>query len=96
MAVELALVDLDRRVAVVRADDDGCPSFAHALRGTLAAMLAVPTWHVIVAFGQEGRVPLRAPVASVVDQARHWASERDCRLTVTTRGGTSQRSPAEQ
>jgi hypothetical protein len=95
VAVELALVDLDRRLAVVRADDDGFPSFPHALRGTLAAMLAVPTWHVIVAFDPASARPFRPPVAAVVDQATRWARERNCRLTVTTRGPTSQHAPVE-
>lgn len=95
MAVELALVDLDRRLAVVRADDDGFPSFPHALRGTLAAMLAVPTWHVIVAFDPPAAYPLRPPVAAVVDQATRWARERNCRLTVTTRGVPSHTAAVE-
>jgi hypothetical protein len=80
----VAVIDLERRVAVVRAGDDGGDAFPHALRGTLAAMLAEPTWHVVVAFEAEG--PARPEVARVIDQAREWARQARCRLSVTSYG----------
>lgn len=80
--VRVAVIDLERRVAVVRAGDDGADAFPHALRGTLAAMLADPRWHVVVAFEAEG--PARPEVAGVIDQAREWARRGGCRLSVTS------------
>lgn len=86
--VKLSAVDLLRRVAVVRVADDGRDELLpHALRGTLAAMLSEPTWHVVVAF--ETEAPHRDSVTQVLDQARHWAGEQDCRLTVTTLRGVA-------
>ncbi len=82
MTVRVSVLDLDRRIAVVSAADDGYEAFPHVLRGTLAAMFAEATWHVVVAFEDEG--PPRAAVAEVLAQAARWAAERDCRLTVTT------------
>lgn len=84
MAVELAVLDLVRRVAVVRAVDDGHATFPHVLRGALAAMLADHTWRVVVAF--DPGTSLRPAVADVVEQAKRWAAERQCVLTVTFRG----------
>lgn len=81
MPVRLSSVDLDRRTAVVRITDDGRDEVPHALRGTLAALFDQPRWHVVVAFERE--VPLRPEVGDVLDQARDWATERDCRLSVT-------------
>ncbi len=78
--VRVAVIDLERRLAVVRADDDGAAGFPHALRGTLAALLSDPTWHVVVAFGDDA--PPRAEVASVLKQADAWAAEAGCRLSV--------------
>lgn len=91
MTVRVSVLDLDRRVAVVRAVDDGRDSFPHVLRGTLAAMFAEPTWHVVVAF--DGDVPLRPRVFDVLAQAGTWAEDRGCRLTVTTlaRAGAASR-----
>lgn len=84
--VKLSAVDLLRRVAVVRVQDDGRDELLpHALRGTLAAMLSEPTWHVVVAF--ESGTPPRDPVARVLAQAHRWAGEQDCRLTVTNPEG---------
>ena len=84
--VTLSAVDLLRRVAVVRVEDDGRDELLpHALRGTLAAMLSEPTWHVVVAFGTAA--PHREHVTRVLDQARNGAGELDCRLTVTTMHG---------
>ena len=84
--VKLSAVDLLRRVAVVRVQDDGRDELLpHALRGTLAAMLSEPTWHVVVAF--ENGTPPRDTVEEVLDQARGWAGEQDCRLTVTSPQG---------
>lgn len=81
MTVRLASIDLVGRVAVVRVADDGRDVFPHVLRGALAAMLAEATWHVVVA--RESDDPLRHAVTDVLDQARRWAAERDCRLSVT-------------
>lgn len=81
VTVQVAVLDLERRVAVVRAGDDGGDAFPHVLRGTLAAMFAEPTWHVVVAF--EWEVPTRSRVLEVLAQARTWAAERGCHLTVT-------------
>jgi hypothetical protein len=78
----VAVIDLERRTAVVRADDDGAAGFPHALRGTLAALLTDPTWHVIVALG-DGRAP-RSEVANVLRQASEWAREGGCRLSVAS------------
>ena len=80
--VRVAVIDLERRMAVVRADDDGKEAFPHALRGTLAAMLTEPTWHVVVAL-DEPDAP-RAAVADVLTQARAWADEGGCRLSVSS------------
>lgn len=84
MTVRVSVLDLDRRIAVVRAADDGYDAFPHVLRGTLAAMFAEATWHVVVAF--EDEAPPRPPVEAVLRQAGRWAAERDCRFTVTTIG----------
>ena len=81
MTVRMALVDLVRRVAVVRVADDGRDELPHILRGTLAALLAEPRWHVVVAFDDDG--PRRHKVGAVLDQARAWAVEADCRFSVT-------------
>ena len=81
MSVRLSSVDLVRRTAVVRVADDGRDEFPHALRGTLAALFDAPTWHVVVAFERDA--PVRPEVSEVLDQARGWAAERDCRLSVT-------------
>ncbi len=89
MTVEIVLLDLDDRVAVVRAADDGTTAFPHVLRGTLAAMLAVPTWHVVVAFDR-GIAP-GPHVTAVLDHARDWADERGCELSVVV-GGMSARA----
>lgn len=83
MTVRVSVLDLDRRIAVVRAEDNGYDTFPHVLRGTLAAMFAEATWHVVVAFDDDQ--PPRREVAAVLDQARIWSRERACRLTVTTR-----------
>lgn len=80
--VRVSVLDLERRITVVRADDDGRPAFPHVLRGVLAAMLAEPTWHVVVAFADG--LPLRPEVTEVLDQAKRWAGERECALTVTS------------
>jgi hypothetical protein len=88
----VAVIDLERRVAVLRADDDGAQAFPHALRGALAAMLAEPTWHVVLAFDDE--VPERDAVNDVIDQARQWADERRCRLSVTTYAGLARATEA--
>lgn len=80
--VRVAVIDLERRTAVVRADDDGAAGFPHALRGTLAAMLSDPTWHVIVALGDD-RAP-RPEVATVLRQASEWARDGGCRLSVAS------------
>ena len=82
VTVRVAVLDLDRRIAVVRVSDDGCDAFPHVLRGTLAAMFAEASWHVVVAFEEDD--PPRDAVAAVLDQAAKWAAERDCRFTVTT------------
>ena len=82
VTVRVSVLDLDRRIAVIRAVDDGYESFPHVLRGTLAAMFAEATWHVVVAF-EDDATP-RAEVADVLAQAGRWAGERDCRFTVTT------------
>jgi hypothetical protein len=82
VTVRLSVLDLDRRIAVVRAADDGYDGFPHVLRGTLAAMLADATWHVVVAF-EDDRAP-RPEVAAVLDQAGRWARDAGCRLSVTT------------
>ena len=81
MTVRLLMVDLVRRTAVVRVADDGRDEFPHVLRGTLAALFDEPTWHVVVAF--EDDTPPRPAVGDVLDQARGWAAERACRLSVT-------------
>ncbi|HVF03753.1 MAG TPA: hypothetical protein VNA20_02830 [Frankiaceae bacterium] len=84
MPVRLSSVDLDRRTAVVRVADAEGDDVPHALRGTLAALLHEPTWHVVVAFERcERDLPLRPELGEVLDQARGWAAERDCRLSVT-------------
>jgi len=80
VTVRLSVVDLVRRIAVVRVCDDGRDAFPHVLRGTLAAMLAEPTWHVVVAEERHG--PPREAVCEVLDQATKWAAERGCRLSV--------------
>ena len=80
--VRVAVIDLERRTAVVRADDTGAPGFPHALRGTLAAMLSEPEWHVVVAFGDDS--PPRPEVAAVLIQAGDWAREGGCRLSVAS------------
>lgn len=82
MTVRLSDVDLVRRIAVVRIADDGRDAFPHVLRGTLAAMLAEPTWHVFVADERDG--PPRDVVRAVLNQAHDWAAERDCRLSVAS------------
>ncbi|HEU0132375.1 MAG TPA: hypothetical protein VFQ85_15435 [Mycobacteriales bacterium] len=81
-AVRLSVLDLDRRIAVVRVSDDGDPSFVHVLRGTLAAMIDDASWHIVVAFMDEE--PPRPAVVAVLDQARRWAGDAGCRLSVTT------------
>ncbi len=81
MSVRLATVDLVRRTAVVRVVDDGRQDLPHALRGTLAALFDEPTWHVVVAFERDD--PVRDDVLVVLDQAKGWAEERGCRLSVT-------------
>lgn len=81
MSVRLATVDLVRRTAVVRVVDDGREELPHALRGTLAALFDEPTWHVVVAFEREQ--PVRDDVLAVLGQAKEWADERGCRLSVT-------------
>ena len=80
--VRVAVIDLERRLAVVRADDNGAPGFPHALRGTLAAMLSEPTWHVVVAL--DDVTEPRPAVAEVLRQAAGWARERGCRLSVAS------------
>ena len=85
VTVRVAVLDLDRRVAVVRAVDNGEDTFPHVLRGTLAAMFAEATWHVVVAFDDDA--PVRPAVREVLTQATLWAAERGCRLTVTTLAG---------
>lgn len=80
--VRVAVIDLEQRTAVVRADDDGAPGFPHALRGALAAMLAEPSWHVVVAIGDDR--PPRPEVATVLRQAADWAREGGCRLSVSS------------
>lgn len=80
--VRVAVLDLERRIAVIQAYDDGTDTFPHRLRGTLAGMLAEPTWHLVVAFMQEGAP--RSEVAAVLIQAARWATEGECRLTVTS------------
>jgi hypothetical protein len=84
VTVRVSVLDLDRRIAVVQAEDNGYDTFPHVLRGTLAAMFAESTWHVVVAFDDDQ--PPRREVAAVLDQAKVWSHERRCRLTVTTRG----------
>lgn len=79
--VRVAVIDLERRMAVVRADDDGADGFPHALRGTLAALFVEPAWHVVVALGDEAPRPV---VADVLRQARIWALEAGCRLSVAS------------
>lgn len=84
MAVRMALVDLVQRVAVVRVADDGKNELPHVLRGTLAALLAEPRWHVVVAFDDDnGDEPRPQAIGAVLDQARAWAAECDCRVSVT-------------
>ena len=78
--VRLSVVDLIRRVAVVRVVDDSRDEFPHVLRGTLAGLFSEPTWHVVVAFDDDQ--PPRHAVAAVLDQAKAWAAERQCRLSV--------------
>lgn len=80
--VRVAVIDLEKRIAVVRADNDGTAGFPHALRGTLAALLSEPTWHVVVAL-DDATVPSPA-VAEVLRQASGWAREQGCRLTVAS------------
>ena len=87
VAVRVTMVDLNRRTAVVHASDDEHPAFSHVLRGTLAAMLADPGWHVTLVF--DGVVPERPAVAGVVDQAQRWAVANGCRLSVTTTTGVA-------
>jgi hypothetical protein len=82
VTVKVSVLDLERRIAVIHAEDDGTDAFPHVLRGTLAAMLAEATWHVVVAFAWE--VPDRPRVAEVLAQADRWARDRGCRLTVGT------------
>ena len=82
--VRLSSIDLDRHVAVVRVRDDGRDAIPHALRGTLAAMFTDPSWHVVVAFDHD--LPGNGRVGDVLDQARTWAGERDCVLSVTRYG----------
>jgi hypothetical protein len=82
VTVRLSVLDLDRRVAIVRAADDGYDGFPHVLRGTLAGMFADATWHLVVAF--EDDTPHRPEVVAVIDQARRWASDAHCEFTVTT------------
>jgi hypothetical protein len=82
VTVRLSVLDLDQRVAIVRAVDDGHDGFPHVLRGTLAAMLADATWDLVVAF--DGLEPQRPAVEEVLDQARRWAADVDCAFTVTT------------
>jgi hypothetical protein len=82
VTVRLSVLDLDRRIAVIRAVDDGLDAFPHVLRGTLAAMLADATWHLVVAF--DDYAPKRPEVAEVIDQAERWAKDAGCRFTVTT------------
>lgn len=80
--VRVAVIDLEKRMAVVRADDDGTAGFPHALRGTLAAMLSEPTWHIVVAL-DDAKVPPES-VAEVLRQASGWARECGCTLTVAS------------
>lgn len=82
--VRLSSIDLDRHVAVVRVRDDGRAALPHALRGTLAAMLSEPSWHVVVAFDHD--LPGDGRVGDVLDQARTWAGERGCVLSVARYG----------
>ena len=82
MTVRVSVLDLVHRTAVVRVVDDGREELPHILRGALAAMLADPSWHVVVAFEAPGTP--RDDVEEVLDQARRWAAERQCRLSVTT------------
>lgn len=82
--MRLALVDLDHRIAVVRAADDGADCYPHVLRGTLVALFVEPGWHVVVAFDQG--VAMRPAVDYVLDQAREWAYEHECLLTVSHAG----------
>ncbi len=91
--VRVAVLDLERRVAVVRAHDDGSDDFPHRLRGTLAGMLAVPTWHVVVAFLEE--TPPNVRTGEVLVQAARWASDGGCRLTVTCLADLAQVAPFE-
>lgn len=81
MSVRLSVLDLDQRIAIVRAVDDGNAGFPHVLRGTLAAMLADATWDLVVAFDD---LTPRPAVEQVLDQARGWARDANCRFTVTT------------
>ena len=81
MTVRLSMVDLVRRTAVVRVIDDGRQEVPHVLRGTLAALFDEPTWHVVVAFERDHAV--RDEVVAVLEQARRWAEEGRCRLSVT-------------
>jgi hypothetical protein len=82
VTVRLSVLDLDRRIAIVRAVDDGHDGFPHVLRGTLAAMLADASWDLVVAF--DDLAAQRPAVEQVLDQARGWAKDADCRFTVTT------------
>jgi hypothetical protein len=80
----VARIDLNRRVAVLRVAEEVTPTFPHALRGSLAAMTSEAGWHVVVAFQHD--VPYRPEVTGVIDQARKWAADTGCRLSVTTVG----------
>jgi len=91
--VRVAVLDLERRVAVVRAHDDGSDQFPHRLRGTLAGMLAVPTWHVVVAFMDDA--PPSHRTGEVLVQAARWAHDGGCRLTVTSLSDLAQLAPFE-
>ena len=83
VAVRVERIDLNRRVAVLRVNES-IESFPRALRGALAAMVSDSGWHVVVAF-QHG-VPSRPDVTDVIEQARKWAADTGCRLSVTTVG----------
>jgi hypothetical protein len=45
-------------------------------------MLSDSGWHIVVAFRRD--VPSRPEVADVIEQARKWAADTGCRLSVTT------------
>jgi hypothetical protein len=84
----VAVLDLERRITVISAVDDGLDSFPHVLRGVLAAQFAEPTWHVVVAFADDKAQP--PAVREVLAQASRWAAEHACRFTVTNLGDVAQ------